>query len=224
MERIFLAQGAEVIDAKGCYVFPGGIDPHTHLDMPFGGTVTKDDFETGTIAAAFGGTTTIIDFCLTEKGKSLKSAIETWHAKSKDKAVIDYGFHLQIVEMNENVLNELPKVIDEEGITSLKVFMAYKHQFQADDETLFRTLIAAKDLGALVMVHAENGDVIDFLVKKALAEGKYGSNLSCFNETSRSGRGSDGKSCNFNRTGKITALCRSCFLCRGGSKNCRSKK
>jgi dihydropyrimidinase len=165
------AQDAEVIDAKGCYVFPGGIDPHTHLDMPFGGTVTKDDFESGTIAAAYGGTTTIIDFCLTQKGKSLESAIKAWHAKSKDKAVIDYGFHLQIVEMNENVLNELPKVIDREGITSLKVFMAYKHQFQADDETLFRTLLAAKELGALVMVHAENGDVIDFLVKKALAEG-----------------------------------------------------
>lgn len=164
-------QGAEIIDAKGCYLFPGGIDPHTHLDMPFGGTVTKDDFETGTIAAAYGGTTTVIDFCLTEKGKSLKSAIETWHTKSKDKAVIDYGFHLQIVEMNENILNELPKVMDQEGITSLKVFMAYKNQFQADDETLFRTLIVAKDLGALVMVHAENGDVIDFLVKKALSEG-----------------------------------------------------
>lgn len=165
------AQGAEVIDAKGCYLLPGGIDPHTHLDMPFGGTVTKDDFETGTIAAAYGGTTTVIDFCLTEKGKSLKSAIETWHTKSKDKAVIDYGFHLQIVEMNEHILNELPTVMDEEGITSLKVFMAYKNQFQADDETLFRTLVAAKDLGALVMVHAENGDVIDFLVKKALVEG-----------------------------------------------------
>jgi dihydropyrimidinase len=164
--------GAEVIDAKGCYLFPGGIDPHTHLDMPFGGTVTKDDFETGTMAAAFGGTTTIIDFCLTNKGKTLKSAIDTWHAKSKDKAVIDYGFHLQIVEMNENVLSELPKVIEKEGITSFKVFMAYKHQFQADDETLFRTLVAAKDLGALVMVHAENGDVIDYLVKKALEEGR----------------------------------------------------
>jgi dihydropyrimidinase len=164
-------QGGEVIDAKGSYLFPGGIDPHTHLDMPFGGTVTKDDFETGTIAAAYGGTTTVIDFCLTQKGKSLKSAVETWHAKSKDKAVIDYGFHLQIVEMNDSVLNELPQVMDEEGITSLKVFMAYKNQFQADDETLFQTLLAAKDLGALVMVHAENGDVIDFLVKKALAEG-----------------------------------------------------
>lgn len=162
---------AEIIDAKGMYVFPGGIDPHTHLDMPFGGTMTKDDFETGTMAAAFGGTTSIIDFCLTTKGKSLKSAIETWHAKAKDKAVIDYGFHLQIVEVTDLVLEELQEMITEEGITSLKVFMAYKNQFQADDETLFKTLIAAKELGALVMVHAENGDVIDYLVKKALEEG-----------------------------------------------------
>ncbi|MEK4669243.1 MULTISPECIES: dihydropyrimidinase [unclassified Niallia] len=163
--------GAEIIDAAGSYIFPGGIDPHTHLDMPFGGTVTKDDFETGTMAAAFGGTTTVIDFCLTTKGKPLKAAVEAWHAKAKEKAVIDYGFHLQIVEANEAALNELPAMINEEGITSLKVFMAYKNQFQADDETLFRTLLAAKELGALVMVHAENGDVIDYLVKKALQEG-----------------------------------------------------
>ncbi|WP_223702821.1 dihydropyrimidinase [Sutcliffiella deserti] len=162
---------AEIIDAKGCYIFPGGIDPHTHLDMPFGGTVTKDDFESGTRAAAFGGTTTIIDFCLTEKGKPLKDAIQTWHNKSKEKAVIDYGFHLMIGEINEKVLAELPQVIDEEGITSLKVFMAYKNVFQADDGTLFRTLITAKDLGALVMVHAENGDVIDYLTKEALNNG-----------------------------------------------------
>jgi dihydropyrimidinase len=166
------AIGAEVIDAKGCLIFPGGIDPHTHLDMPFGGTVTKDDFESGTIAAAFGGTTTVIDFCLTNKGEPLKNAIQTWHDKSKDKAVIDYGFHLMISEINENVLNELPQVINEEGITSFKVFMAYKNVFQADDETLFRTLISAKEHGGLVMVHAENGDVIDYLTKKAIEEGK----------------------------------------------------
>jgi dihydropyrimidinase len=163
--------GADVIDAKGCLVFPGGIDPHTHLDMPFGGTVTKDDFESGTIAAAFGGTTTIIDFCLTNKGEPLKNAIQTWQNKSKDKAVIDYSFHLMISEINDKVLGELPQVIDEEGITSFKVFMAYKDVFQADDETLFKTLVTARDLRALVMVHAENGDVIDFLTKKALAEG-----------------------------------------------------
>ncbi|MBU8878398.1 dihydropyrimidinase [Bacillus sp. FJAT-29790] len=165
------APEAEIVDAKDCFVFPGGIDPHTHLDMPFGGTVTKDDFETGTIAAAFGGTTTIIDFCLTNKGEPLRNSIQTWHEKSKDKAVIDYGFHLMIGEINEAVLNELPQVIEEEGITSFKVFMAYKNVFQADDETLFRTLLAAKELGALVMVHAENGDVIDYLTKKAISEG-----------------------------------------------------
>ena len=166
-----LSEDAEVIDAKGSYIFPGGVDPHTHLDMPFGGTVTKDDFESGTKAAAFGGTTTIIDFCLTSKGVPLKEAVNTWHEKSKDKAVIDYGFHLQIVEMTDSVLAELPVISKEEGITSFKVFMAYKNQFQADDETLYKTLIAGKELGALVMVHAENGDVIDYLVKKALAEG-----------------------------------------------------
>ncbi|MDT8860908.1 dihydropyrimidinase [Alkalihalobacillus sp. MEB130] len=165
-------EGAEVIDATGLYVFPGGIDPHTHLEMPFGGTVTKDDFATGTKAAAFGGTTTVIDFCLTNKGEPLQAAIDRWHAKSQDKAVIDYSFHLMIGEINDKVLEQLPSVIDEEGITSFKVFMAYKNVFQADDETLFRTLIAAKDLGSLVMVHAENGDVIEYLTKQALANGQ----------------------------------------------------
>ncbi|MGG2026520.1 dihydropyrimidinase [Gottfriedia sp. S16(2024)] len=162
---------AEMIDATDHYIFPGGVDPHTHLDMPFGGTVTKDDFESGTIAAAFGGTTTIIDFCLTNKGEPLQKAIETWHEKSK-KAVIDYSFHLMIGEINDEVLQELPRVIEKEGITSFKVFMAYKNVFQADDATLYRTLLAAKEYGALVMVHAENGDVVDYLINQALAEGK----------------------------------------------------
>ncbi|MBW5445530.1 dihydropyrimidinase [Cohnella sp. CFH 77786] len=166
------AQGAEVVDASGCYVFPGGIDPHTHLDMPFGGTVTKDDFESGTIAAAYGGTTTIIDFCLTSKGVPLKNAVDVWHAKSKGKAVIDYGFHLMVAEVNDDVLLELPRIIEEEGITSLKVFMAYKNVFQADDGTLFRTLQLAKEQGALVMVHAENGDVIAYLIEQALRNGQ----------------------------------------------------
>lgn len=164
--------GAEVIDAAGCYVFPGGIDPHTHLDMPFGGTVTADDFATGTRAAAFGGTTTIIDFCLTKKGEPLRQAIATWHEKAANKAVIDYGFHLMIAEANDQVLDELKEVVAEEGITSLKVFMAYKNVFQADDETLFKTLIRARELGALVQVHAENGDVIEYLTQRALARGQ----------------------------------------------------
>lgn len=166
------ADGAEVIDAAGCYLFPGGVDPHTHLDMPFGGTITADDFETGTRAAAFGGTTTIIDFCLTTKGEPLSKALQEWHAKSEGKAVIDYSFHLMIGEINDRVLEELPQVIEDEGITSFKVFMAYKNVFQADDETLFRTLVTAREHGALVMVHAENGDVINYLVQKALTEEK----------------------------------------------------
>ncbi|WP_308634560.1 dihydropyrimidinase [Paenibacillus silvisoli] len=166
-----LAPQAEIVDAEGCYVFPGGVDPHTHLDMPFGGTITADDFETGTIAAAYGGTTTIVDFCLTDKGKPLSSAILAWHEKARAKAVIDYGFHLMIGEITDDVLAELPAVINEEGITSFKVFMAYKNVLQADDGTLYRTLLSAKEHGALVMVHAENGDVIDYLIKQALAEG-----------------------------------------------------
>lgn len=166
------SDAAEIIDANGLYVFPGGIDPHTHLDMPFGGTMTADDFETGTIAAAYGGTTCVIDFCLTNKGESLKSAIQTWHRKAEEKAAIDYGFHLMVSEINDRVLSELPEVVEDEGITSFKVFMAYKNVFQADDATLFRTLITARELGAMVMVHAENGDVIDYLVKDALSRGK----------------------------------------------------
>ncbi|ASK62442.1 dihydropyrimidinase [Virgibacillus phasianinus] len=161
----------EVIDAKGAFLFPGGVDPHTHLDMPFGGTVTADDFETGTIAAAYGGTTTVIDFCLTNKGEPLRNAVSHWHEKSKDKAVIDYSFHLMIGEVNDAVLSELPSIIEEEGITSFKVFMAYKNVFQVDDNVLFRTLLTAKEHGALVMVHAENGDVIDHLVTEALEKG-----------------------------------------------------
>lgn len=162
----------EIVDASGCYVIPGGIDPHTHLDMPFGGTVTADDFATGTAAAAFGGTTTILDFCLTQKGKPLTESLKEWHAKAKGKAAIDYGFHLMIGEMNDQVLEELPQVIEEEGVSSFKVFMAYKNQFQADDGILYQTLQKAKEYGALVMVHAENGDVIDLLVRQALAEGR----------------------------------------------------
>lgn len=163
---------AEVIDATGYYVFPGGIDPHTHLDMPFGGTVTSDNFYTGTKAAAFGGTTSIIDFCLTNKGEPLHSSISTWHEKARGKAVIDYGFHLMVSDANDQVLEELGAVVRNEGITSLKVFMAYKNVLMADDETLFKTLVRAKELGALVQVHAENGDVLDYLIKQAIANGQ----------------------------------------------------
>ncbi len=169
-ERI-MPIGHETIDAHGCYLFPGGIDPHTHLDMPFGGTVTADDFHTGTVAAAFGGTTTVIDFALHQKGDTLSNSLRRWHEKAGGKAAIDYGFHVMVGDMREDVMEEIPQMVEKEGVTSFKVFMAYKNVFQVDDETLFRVLKMAAKCGALVQVHAENGDVIDVLVREALAEG-----------------------------------------------------
>ena len=165
-------KGLEVIDASGCYVFPGGIDPHTHFDMPFGGTVTADDFETGTRGAAIGGTTTVIDFALHTKGDSLHNALKTWHAKAHGKAVIDYGFHLTIADGRDETMAEIPKIINEQGVNSFKVFMAYKHVLYVDDETIFKTLQTCRDAGGLVQVHAENGDVIEVFTKQAIEAGK----------------------------------------------------
>lgn len=170
-ERIAEA-GHEVVDASGTYVFPGGIDPHTHFDMPFGGTVTADDFETGTRGAAMGGTTTVIDFALHTRGDSLHNALQTWHAKAAGKACIDYGFHLTIADGRDETMNEIPKIINEQGVNSFKVFMAYKHVLYVDDETIFKTLQACRDAGGLVQVHAENGDVIEVTTRQALAAGK----------------------------------------------------
>ena len=165
------ADGSRVVDASGCYVFPGFIDPHTHLDMPFGGTVTADDFASGTVAAAMGGTTTIVDFALHEKGNSLANALKTWEKKAADKASIDYAFHLTIADGRMETLNEIPLMIEREGVNSFKCFMAYKHVLQVDDETIYRVMQAAAIYGGLVQVHAENGDVIEVTVKEALAEG-----------------------------------------------------
>ena len=163
----------KTIDATGKYVIPGAIDPHTHIELPFGGTVTCDDFTSGTVAAAFGGTTSLIDFCFQMPGQTFAEALETWHEKiDRCKPVIDVGFHMAITDLKEGgTLEDLAKVPDE-GVTSYKVFMAYKGAVMVDDETLFKTLEVAADTGALVMVHAENGDAIDILVKRALAEGK----------------------------------------------------
>jgi dihydropyrimidinase len=163
----------KVIDAGGKYVIPGAIDPHTHMEMPFGGTVSCDDFTSGTISAAFGGTTSHVDFCLQEPGQSLPDALATWHEKiERAKPVIDVGFHLAVTDLQEGgTLEDLAKAPDE-GVTSYKLFMAYKGAIMVDDETLFKTMQVAADTGALVMVHAENGDAIDVLVKQALTEGK----------------------------------------------------
>src|SRR6266699_3952428 len=161
----------ETIDATGKLVIPGGIDPHTHMDLPFGGTSSSDDFETGTRAAAFGGTTTIIDFAVQYHGQSLNQAIDTWFAKAEGKATTDYGFHLIVTDLPDQRLPELKTMIDQ-GISSFKLFMAYPGVFLVDDGTIFKAMTAAGEAGGLICMHAENGVVIDVLVKRALAEGK----------------------------------------------------
>src|SRR6516162_8169020 len=159
------------IDASGKYVLPGCVDPHTHLDMPFGGTVTIDDVESGQTAAAFGGTTCHVDFCIQGKGQSFAEALDVWRSKAADKQLIDMGYHIAITDLSfEGALEELA-TLPERGVTSYKLFMAYKGALMVDDETLFKTMEVAAETGALVMVHAENGDAIDVLVKRALADG-----------------------------------------------------
>jgi dihydropyrimidinase len=161
----------QTFDAAGKLIFPGAIDVHTHLDMPFGGTVTADDFSTGTTAAAAGGTTCIVDYALQTPGKSLGEALEAWHKKADGKCAVDYGFHVAVTDLNDSVLAEMPALI-EKGYPSFKVFMAYKGVFQVDDSTLLKVLKQSGESGGLVLVHAENGDVIDVMCSEMLAAGK----------------------------------------------------
>ncbi|CAG0970618.1 partial D-hydantoinase, partial [Anaerolineae bacterium] len=151
------AAGHTVVDCAGKYLMPGGIDVHTHLDLPFGGTDSNDDFESGHIAAAFGGTTGHIDFVIQPKGGSLADGLKIWRKKA-EIACVDYGFHLAITDLRQDVLEEIPSLIHE-GVTSLKLFMAYKNVFMVDDTTLFKAMQVAAKHGMIVMVHAENGDV-----------------------------------------------------------------
>ncbi len=160
-----------VIDASGKLVIPGGIDPHTHMELPFGGTEASDDFRTGTQAAAHGGTTTIIDFAVQYKGQSLIEAVDNWHRKAEGKTAIDYGFHLITTELEDNQIEEMYTVMDE-GITSFKMFMAYPGVFLVDDATIFRAMSAAGERGGLICMHAENGIVINEIIKRALAAGR----------------------------------------------------
>jgi dihydropyrimidinase len=161
----------KVIDASGKYVLPGGVDPHTHLDMPFGGTVTIDDVESGQRSAAFGGTTCHVDFVIQPQGSTFGDALDDWKSKAEGKQLIDMGYHMAVTDLREGgTLEELASLPDQ-GVTSYKLFMAYKGALMVDDETLFRTMQVAAETGALVMVHAENGDAIDVLVREALAAG-----------------------------------------------------
>jgi len=160
-----------VIDAKGRLVIPGGIDPHTHMELPFGGTSASDTFETGTRAAAFGGTTTIIDFAVQYKGQTLQEAIDAWHAKADGKTSIDYGFHLICTDLPDERLGEMRRMIDQ-GVSSFKLFMAYPGVFLVDDGTIYKAMRTAGENGGLICMHAENGVVIDVIVKQAIARGE----------------------------------------------------
>src|SRR5258706_4143848 len=157
-----------LLDAQGKYVFPGAIDVHTHMKLPLPTTVASDDFETGTIAAACGGTTTILDFANQQRGHSLAEALEAWHAKAQGKAVIDYGFHMTITDMAAAPEAAMDDMIAA-GVTTFKLLMAYPNTFMVDDETIYRVLRRSARLGGLVMVHAENGIVIDLIIREAVA-------------------------------------------------------
>lgn len=162
----------EVVDATGKLVMPGGIDPHVHLDMPFMGTFSSDNYETGTRAALYGGTTMVIDFILQKQGNSLQSALEEWSGRANGNAVGDYSFHMAVTDFNENTKKEIQTMIEKEGITSFKTFMAYKGALMIDDRQMIGLMEEVKKHGGLINVHATNGDMIDYLVQKHRDEGK----------------------------------------------------
>ena len=166
------ADGAEVIDAKGMFVLPGGIDPHVHLDMPFMGTFSSDNYETGTRAALHGGTTTVIDFILQTQGKSLRHALEQWQVRMNGNLYGDLSWHMAVTDFNDDTKKEVKEMIEQEGITSFKTFMAYKGALMIDDRQMVGLMQEVKTCGGLVTVHATNGDMIDFLVQKHRSEGK----------------------------------------------------
>jgi dihydropyrimidinase len=161
----------ETIDASGKWVIPGGIDVHTHMELPFGGTFAKDTFESGTRAAAFGGTTTIVDFAVQSRGKSLREGLDAWHAKADGQAVLDYGFHMIVSDVNDATLAEMDGLVAE-GVPDFKLFTAYPGVFYSDDAAIFRAMQQTARNGGLIMMHAENGPAIDVVAGDLVAEGK----------------------------------------------------
>ena len=172
-------RGDETIDASDAYVMPGGIDPHVHLEMPFMGTSSADDFHSGTVAAASGGTTTVIDFCIPAPDGSMLDAWKDWDAKSKDKAVVDYAWHMCVTGWNERIFDEMAEVV-KRGVNTFKHFMAYKGALMVQDDEMFASFSRCASLGALPLVHAENGDVVAALQQKYLAEGVTGPEAHAF--------------------------------------------
>jgi dihydropyrimidinase len=160
----------ETIDASGKYVIPGGIDVHTHMELPFGGTFAKDTFETGTRAAAFGGTTCIVDFAVQSRGKSLREGLDAWHAKAEGKAVVDYGFHMIMSDVNDDTLAEMDRLVAE-GVPDFKLFTAYPGVFFSDDGAVFRAMKRTASNGGLIMMHAENGLAIDVIAAETFESG-----------------------------------------------------
>src|SRR5689334_12041222 len=160
-----------VIDAAGMYLLPGGIDAHTHLDMPFGGTTSSDDFETGTRAAAFGGTTTLVDFAIQAKGTKMREALDIWWKKAEGKACTDYGLHMIVTDLPDAHIEDMNEMV-REGLSSFKLFMAYPGVLMVDDTTIFKAMRKTAENGGLICMHAENGSAIDVIVRKAVADGK----------------------------------------------------
>jgi len=162
----------QVIIVDGCLILPGGIDPHTHFDLPMGTFSTSDDFLSGSKAAVLGGTTTILDFATQFKGETLKKGLENWHAKADGQCFVDFGFHMAITDWNDQVALEMTELVHQEGVTSFKLYMAYKNILQVDDSELLQALHQAGACGALVCVHCENGDIVDYLVTEARGQAK----------------------------------------------------
>ena len=175
--RDLAVRADKTIDAAGKLVIPGAIDPHVHMQLPFGGTVSSDDFESGTRAAAFGGTTTIIDFAIQYHGKTFQQTIDDWHEKASGKCAIDYGYHLAVTEYEARHKAEFRKIVDQ-GVTTFKIFLAYPGVFMIDDQTMFRVMQSAGEAGGMTLVHAENGIAITEMIDRLVAEGKTRSEIS----------------------------------------------